>query len=322
MANGTSERHERQNGTVVTASAVEMTDEEMQQLEKLESRFSLIRDAVEGVAKHYHGGLFLSGEGGTGKSYTVIEHLRALKADHRVHNSRLTARGLVDKLEEAPAAIHLIEDAETLLDDKKTFGVLRSALWANGHTKKRPQPRPITWTAYKTRIDFIFTGGLIIISNTNLVDAVPEVRAIRTRIGVLSLDVTQAETLALMKKICMDGYKYGDDYLPPAKCHEVREYVVSKLSDLKRSLDLRLMINGFRDYLQWQSGDSVNDWQALIDGRISGQVLYRTRDEKNLTKKQQAMEIYAMTLTNDEKLKLWAERTGLSQAAYYRALGR
>jgi len=303
--------------------SVKITAGEQKHLDKLESRFTLIRDAVQGVAKSYHTGLFLHGEGGTGKSYTVMEHLRKLKVAYKLHNSRLTARGLVAELQSAPAVIHLIEDAETLLDDKKTFGVLRSALWCNGPAaKQRPQPRPMTWTAYKTTIDFVFTGGLIVISNANMVESIPEVRAIKTRLNVLWMDVTMEEVLALMKKICMDGYTYGDSYLPPDQCHEVREYVVSKLSGLKRSLDIRLMINGFRDYLQWQEGHSVNNWHALVDGRISGQVGYQTRNSRNASNHQVAMAIWKSKVSNADKLKRWSQRTGLSQAAYYRALGR
>jgi len=275
------------------ASLPELTAEEQAHLTKLESRFQHIRDAVEGVAQHYHTGLFLHGEGGTGKSYTVLDHLQKLKCSYKLHNTRLTARGLVDELEAAPEKIHLIEDAETLLDDKKAFGVLRSALWANGPAaRQRPQPRLITWTVYRTKIEFTFTGGLIVISNANLVQAIPEVRAIRTRITTLGLDVTHEEILALTKKICMDGHPFGELYVTPAQCMEVREYVISKMTELKRNLDIRLMINGFRDYLQWSEGHSEHDWKTLIDGRMTEHVMYQDRATRNLTNRQIALAIW------------------------------
>ena len=99
-------------------------------IQGLEAKLDHIRDTVRGVVKTFHTGLFLHGEGGTSKSYTVLKELQALRAKYVLHNTRLTGRGLVDALKRAPTDIHVIEDAETLLDDKKSFGVLRSALWS------------------------------------------------------------------------------------------------------------------------------------------------------------------------------------------------
>lgn len=170
-----------------------LTSQEQEHLELLESKLDHIGDAVMGIVKHFHTGLFLYGEGGTGKSYKVLETLRALQAKYVYHNTRLTARRLVDALERAPSDIHFIEDAETLLDDKKSFGVLRAALWSQ--SRKKPPEREITWTAFKTNIRFIFTGGIIVISNVNLAEEIPEIRAIKTRINVLRLDLTAEELL-------------------------------------------------------------------------------------------------------------------------------
>lgn len=304
-------------------SAIALTDQEQDHLDRLESRFQIIRDAVEGVVRYFHTGLFLWGEGGTGKSFTVLDHLQRLKCSYKLHNSRLTGRGLVDELAAAPAKIHVIEDAETLLDDKKSFGVLRSALWANGPgAKLQPQQRRVTWTAYRTRVEFVFTGGLVVISNANLAETIPEVRAIKSRISVLGLDVTNEEILALMKKVCLDGYPYGELYLSPEQCMEVREYVISKMHALKRNLDIRLMINGFRDYLQHAEGHSQNHWHVLIDNRMTEQVTYQDRTARNAIHSQIALTIYQRKMSNAMKLKVWRNRTGLGQAAFYRALKR
>ena len=75
--------------------------------------------------------------------WTVLETLQQLKAKYVYHNSRMTGRGLVDALELNPSDLHVIEDAESMLDDKRSWGVLRSALWSQ--SKKKPPERPITW---------------------------------------------------------------------------------------------------------------------------------------------------------------------------------
>lgn len=100
-----------------------MTAEEKANLESLVGKLTHVKDNVKGVVKQFHTGLFLSGEGGTSKSYTVLNELQKLRAKYVYHNTRLTARGLVDSLERSPTDIHFIEDAETLMEDKKTFGV-------------------------------------------------------------------------------------------------------------------------------------------------------------------------------------------------------
>lgn len=298
------------------------TKEEKKGLATLEGKLSLIRDGVRGIAKEFHTGLVLHGEGGTSKSYTVLDELQKLKTKYVYHNTRLTARGLVDMLEKYKNDIHLIEDAETLLDDKKSFGVLRSALWSQ--CKQKPPIRDITWTAFKTTIRFQFTGGIIIISNVNLADSIPEIRAIKTRINVLGIDVSNDEIRALMKQICLDGYRYGDDYLTPDECWEVCVRIVERLAILQRALDLRLLMNGFRDFLQWRTDNSRNHWHNLLESRMQQKPVfkYKSRAEIKADEARIAADIYTRGLSTAKAVALWKEKTGLDQAAYYRALKR
>jgi hypothetical protein len=300
--------------------ALELTAEEQHDLETLEGKFQHLRDAVRGVVKEFHTGLFLWGEGGTGKSYAVLEELKRLQAKYVYHNTRLTGRGLVESLSRAPDDVHFIEDAETLLDDRRAWGVLRSALWSQ--SRKKPPEREVTWTAYRNEFRFVFTGGIIIISNSNLAESVPQIRALKSRINVLRLDVSNDEIKALMKKICREGFIYGEDYMSPAECWEVGERVISRLADLQRSLDVRLLISGFKDYLQYKTGNSGTHWHSLLEGRMKERVVYPGRAGQKAEESRVAFEIYRMKLSTKEKVALWKERTGLGQAAYYRALRR
>jgi hypothetical protein len=298
-----------------------LTTQEREHLDLLESKLDHIGDAVKGIVKHFHTGLFLYGEGGTGKSYKVLETLRALQAKYVYHNTRLTARGLIDALERAPNDIHFIEDAETLLDDKKSFGVLRAALWSQ--SRKKPPEREITWTAFKTSIRFIFTGGIIVISNANLAEEIPEIRAIKTRINVLRLDLSAEELLALMKKLCLEGYQYGEDYMSPDECLEVSDFIVTEFGELNRPLDLRLLMNGFKDFLQWKTGNSIKHWTELLLGRISERPTVMRRSEKKATESQIALQISNMNISYPQKIALWEEKTGhKGDRSFYRALKR
>lgn len=299
------------------------TTDETTALESLEEKLTVIRDSVRAVVKQFSTGLVLHGKGGTSKSYTVLQELASLKANQCYHNTRLTARGLVDALERSPSCIHIVEDAETLLDDKKSFGVLRSALWSQ--SKKKPPEREITWTAFKTTIRFVFTGGIIIISNVNLAQTVPEIAALKTRIKVIGLDFLNEEIRALMKKICLAGYQYGEDYLTPDECWEVCEFITLKLTELKRDLDLRLLMNGFKDYLQWKTHNSENYWHTLLEGRMAERVIssYKGRAELKGEESRIALAIQGKKgMSAEAKVKEWQAATGGSQAAFYRALKR
>jgi hypothetical protein len=299
----------------------QLTKQERDHLESIEDKMTHVADLVRGVTKHFATGLFLYGEGGTGKSYKVLEVLRDEKARYIYHNSRLTARGLVEALERSPADIHLIEDAETLMDDKKTFGVLRSALWSQ--SKEKPPVREITWTAHKTEIRFPFTGAIIVISNANLADEIPEVRAIKTRINVIKLDLSNEELLALQKKICLDGFQYGDDFLTPDECLEVGEMIRTRLGELRRNLDLRLLQNGFKDRLQWKTGNSVKHWSELLLGRIQERPIVVRRSDRVARDVETALKINAMKIGYKEKIALWERDTGhKGERSFYRALKR
>lgn len=296
------------------------TKEEKAHLESLEGKLDHVRDLVRGVARHFHTGLFLHGEGGTSKSYTVLQELKDLRAKYVYHNTRLTARGLVDSLQRSPTDIHFIEDAETLLEDKKSFGVLRAALWSQ--SRKKPPEREITWTVFRTTTRFVFTGGIIVISNANLSEQIAEIRAIKTRINVVGLDITNLEIRALMKKISSNGYEYGEDYITPDECWEVATFIIDRLEVLHRNLDLRLVMNGFKDYLQYKTGNAVNHWQALLEGRMAERVVYQGRADLKAEQQKIALTIHTMKQPSSKKIEQWTKATGLGQAAYYRALQR
>jgi hypothetical protein len=157
------------------------------------------------VVRQYKTGFYLYGNGGVGKSYTVLGHLKSLQANYKMYNSRMTARGLFLALARAPDAIHVMEDMERLAKDPDAQGVLRSALWSQqGH------PRLVTWTTAATDKDkerFEFRGGLILISNRPMAD-LPELRALATRIEVYQREVTDPEISALMRDLASKGHRH------------------------------------------------------------------------------------------------------------------
>jgi hypothetical protein len=294
-------------------------------LETLEGKILVIRDRTRSVALGYRTGLYLWGEGGIGKSYSVISTLDRLNADYLLNNSRLTGRGLFDLLMEYPTKLHLLEDCEPLFKDRNALGVLRSALWGQVDAQDR-QVRTVTWGTFAGRLSFVFEGGIIMIGNRPL-ETVPELKAIQSRIPALQLVATNQELAALMRSVSEGGFRLllqqrGLRSMSPTQCHEVCEFLIAEILPLARNLDMRFLVNAFRDYLQDQDGETLVHWKDLIRSELKQQVMVPESQAERLARERQAaLEIAALPgLTAAERERLFKEKTGRSERAYRRRL--
>ena len=116
---------------------LDLSDVDRRHLAALETKFQLVRDYTGQVASGYCTGLYLFGEGGIGKSHTVIRELERLKADYKLFNSRMTGRGVYNALERFPDSIHVLEDMEAIFRDRGAQGVLHAPSGASARTAAR-----------------------------------------------------------------------------------------------------------------------------------------------------------------------------------------
>ncbi len=292
---------------------------------RVETKLQLLRDRVIAVAKGYATGLYLHGGGGVGKSYTVLRALQHIDADCVTFNSRMTGRGLFDQLQKFPGSVHVLEDMEAFFSDKGAQGLLRRALWGQRREgAKGPLERRVTWTTHRKDEEFLFTGGIIVIGNRSI-DDTPELRAVKTRIDCLHLDVSPAEITALIRHVASKGHDHQGMRLEPGVCLEVCEYLIHEALSVGRSLDMRLLINSFNDRLQWEEADVACHWKDLVAGRLRErptahpeQEVVRSRERRKQQERAIIAEILVAVPDRQDRLRLWAERTGKSQAAYYR----
>ena len=214
----TSDRSNRMVARPSSGRATRCRPATSQHLATLETKLQLVRDYVGQVAGGYTTGLYLFGEGGIGKSYTVLEELERLKADYKVFNSRMTGRGLFNALETFPDSVHVLEDMEQVSATAAPRASCAAPCW--GQRKdggKGPMERPVTWSTYKMEHSFIFTGGIIMIANRPL-DDLPELRALRTRIACMQLRATDGELTALMRSVALKGFEHEGRVMTPAEC--------------------------------------------------------------------------------------------------------
>jgi hypothetical protein len=283
-------------------------------LECLDYKLQQIRDRTRGVAEGFSNGLYLWGEGGTSKSYTVEKTLQALGKPYKLSNSRITGKGLFELLRDHPDAVHVLEDVETLFADKNSFGVLRSALWGQAG-EDGYQERLVVWQTARGREEVIFTGGIILIANCSL-DNLPQLRALKTRITPLHFVATNEEVAAHMRRIAAEGHRHGPYRLTPQECAEVAEEVIARSTRLQRNLDLRLLVNTFQDRLQWANGASEMHWREMLDGRMKERVLppssgYQSRSERKAN--DLAIVRQLKGLPRPERAEAWRKATGKSE---------
>ncbi len=296
-------------------------------LAALEPKLQLVRDYVFQVVEGLTTGMYLFGEGGIGKSFTVLTELERLKADYKIYNSRMTGRGLFNALEKFPDSVHVLEDMEQILRDRGAQGVLRSALW--GQRKgggDGPMERPVTWSTWRHEHQFVFTGGIIMIANRPL-DDLPELMALRTRIACVQLLATDGEMTALMRSVASRGFRHQGREMTPAECREVCEFVVDQSRSLHRPLDMRMLVNSIIDYSTWSEGDAGCHWHDMVATRLKERPItfevkpdLGTRADRKHRERELAREIAATTTDRAERLRLWSEQTGKSETTLYRRL--
>jgi hypothetical protein len=284
----------------------------------LDNKLRLIDDRVTAVVRGYQTGLYLCGAGGLGKSYSVYRHLKLLECDFRVFNSRMTALGLFRALDNAPDAVHVLEDMERIVNDRDAQGVLRSALWSQGDRE-----RLVTWTTSAGEQRFVFHGGIIMIANRPLGD-LPELRALASRIAVHKLQVSDAELGAQMRRIARQGWSRYHHKLEAQQCLEVCDHLITECRQANCPLDLRLLDNACTDYLLWETGSSHLHWKDLVATRVQQtaahfrhEVSTLSREERKAHERDLVRDILRETTDPQERERLWEQRTGKRKTTFY-----
>jgi hypothetical protein len=273
------------------------------------------------VVEGYQSGFFLWGEGGTSKTYTIEETLKELGKPYKLTNSRVTGKGLFLLLHNFPDVVHVIEDAESMLEDQTAAGVMRSALWGQVG-RNGQQERLVCWKTGKEHSEFVFTGGIILVANCPP-DDIPQLRAVKTRICSLRHQPSNEEVAALMREIARKGHKHSTYSLDEQKCLEIADEVIARSRRLEKNLDIRLLINSFQDCIQWENGASESHWLDLLESRMTERATSPgcVRGIRSLQKEEEWDIVRRIEkLPVKERLAVWQKETQKSQAALYRRL--
>lgn len=218
----------------------------------INQRFSFVEQMVDMIVQKTLPSAVITGEGGLGKSYTVLKSLEkngfknltdlsnfevGAKVDrsksYTVVKGYSTAKGLYRTLFENNGMVIVFDDCDSILKDDVAKNLLKGAL--DSYSK-----RYISWNADMRDDDlprsFEFTGSIVFVSNMNLekID-----QAIRTRSLVVDLSMTEGQKLERMEVIAN-----SDEFLPeisPVSKSLALEFLKSNVNKIP-NMSLRSLI--------------------------------------------------------------------------------
>jgi len=180
----------------------------------INKRFEFVQQMVTMVGKKTIASAIITGQGGLGKTHTVLKSLKAQglidttdlaafeegykfnsSKSYRVVKGYSTAKGLYRTLFEGNGQVLVFDDCDSVLKDPVALNLLKGALDSYGE-------RWISWNADMKDEDlprsFKFTGAIVFISN---MDADRIDQAVKTRAMCVDLSMTQMQKLERMEVI-------------------------------------------------------------------------------------------------------------------------
>jgi hypothetical protein len=274
--------------------------------------------------------------GSTGQTYNITEVLDELRGqrlglledkDYVRSSGSMSGKGLFRTFEKTRNGLHLLEDMENIANDRAAQNVLRAALWA-----PPKKDRVVTWTTeghpnegtWRGPQQVTFTGGLIMTGNIPLAD-LPVLRALGSRILLCTLDPTDEQLFAHMRRIAKKGWEHGHRTLPADRCLAVTDYIAQRCRETGLSPDLRLQWKACSQCAYAQTCPQARqEWKKLVDRQVAefaqhfGQsARHATRLENREGMLAAVRRVWQEAQSYKDRLALWTELTGEGKTAMY-----
>jgi len=215
--------------------------------EKLET----IEDYVKMVSRGYVQCLFLFGEGGIGKTETIMRTLEGEKADAVYLNGVVTPLELYNLLYEYNGKLVVLDDIEGVLNNARAISFLKGATY--GYKGKRMVCYPTNTPLLRAPESFEFTGQLILCMNKFPENAALESLYKRTVHYELKLSLAEKKSLLYqISEFPHKGIKHSQRKM-------VCEFLVSHLTEATKDVSLRDLFKSYEIYRYKRS-----EWKPLV----------------------------------------------------------
>ena len=227
--------------------------ETVESMFKINERFAIMEDFVDMVAQKSLASALITGEGGLGKTYTVMATVKknglkdvsemeigakfSGKDGYAVIKGYSTAKGLYRTLYENRGRLCIFDDCDSVLRDPVAANLLKAAL--DSYDK-----RVISWNAESFGDDdlpkqFEFTGGVIFISNMNK-SKIPQ--AIRSRAMCADVSMSRGDVVERMRTIVQNP-EFQPDVSTEMKLEAMDWIDENAFNPLIHELNLRSLVN-------------------------------------------------------------------------------
>ena len=282
-------------------------------IESINSRKEVVRARVREVATGMVPSLFIYGPGGHGKSDAVFHHLDETVENWHLHNSHMTGTALFHALEDHPDRIHVLDDMESSYKDAKFAGILRSACGS-----VRGRQRKVTYRTAQLNRQVIFEGGIVIISNQDLREH-GVLGAVASRMRPLEWRLSEGEIMAIISDAAENQPLHvKGERVSMVEAMEVAEFVASIRQDGKYAIDLRAFFeHGLPTFVAWKKTKDGPHWHEILKSKLNGKVEAESRRAMVHREQEIAVACYLAGTNTQERLTLWADRTGKGRQAFY-----
>ena len=223
----------------------------------INQRFEFLGSLTSMVVSEITPSLIVTGEGGLGKTFTVMSIVKSLldEGDYVSFKGYSTARGLFNTLYDNNGKLIIFDDCDSVLEDKVALNILKSALDSY-------ETRKISWMAMARNDEypqhFDFTGRIIFISNK---DKSTLDGAVLSRSLVVDLTMTPADKISRMKSILGD--------IAPEYDMSIKNDALSFLDKRKDSVNLNMRTLIMVSKIRYSYPES---WESLAGYMISSMV--------------------------------------------------
>ena len=236
-------------GMSVTKTPQSVSVAKVESIYNINDRFQFLDQLVRMVGNQQTASCIITGEGGLGKSYTVMNALDDIgltdismeesnpdisdSTTYRVIKGYSTAKGLYRLLYENSTSILVFDDCDSVLEQADAVNLLKGALDTFDN-------RLITWNSMSFSDDlprtFEFKGGIVFISNL-AEHKIPQ--ALVSRSMTVDLTMTVDQKLERMYHIM-----YQPSFLPNISMEEKLDAmtIINQLKDNAKEISLRTLI--------------------------------------------------------------------------------
>jgi hypothetical protein len=215
-------------------------------------KLDTLREYVRMVAQDYVNCLFIFGEGGIGKTETILRTLEEEKIRAVYLNGVVTPLELYNMLYEHNGQLIVFDDIEGVLDNHRAVSFLKAATY--GYKDKRVLCYPTNSHLLRAPESFEFTGRIILCMNR--FPSNPDLESLYKRTIHFELKLKLDEKISLFRQIA--EIKYDGMTLDERK--EVCEFLISRICIATKDVCLRDLFRSFNIFKY-----NKNDWQRLIE---------------------------------------------------------